>query len=183
MYGGNTTLKARGALSVAVPGELAGLHEAWKQHGKLPWTRLVQPAEVLARRGFKISPYLHMQMVRTESYILEDPGLRSVFTSKGKLLEIGDMCYNKKLAETLRAISKFGPRAFYNGSFGVNLVSDVKKAGGILTMKDLRTYRVKQKEPLSVDVLGLEILGMPPPSGGPPMVLVSIISTFYYCFS
>lgn len=180
MYGGNATLKARGGLSVAVPGLLAGLHEAWTLHGKLPWKRLVQPSEVLARQGFKISPYLYMQMVQTESYILEDPGLRSVFTSNGKLLKLGDICYNKKLAETLRIISEFGPQAFYNGSIGLNLVKDVKKAGGILTLRDLKTYKVKQKVPLSVDVLGLKLLGMPPPSGGPPMILVCISTTLRY---
>ena len=40
MYGGNATLKARGALSIAVPGEIAGLYEAWR--------RLVLPAARLA---------------------------------------------------------------------------------------------------------------------------------------
>lgn len=173
MYGGNTTLKEKGGLSIAVPGELAGLHKAWKQHGKLPWQRLVKPAEVLARRGFKVSPYLHMQMERTESDILLDSGLRSVFAPNGKLLKVGDICYNKKLADTLRSISKFGPQIFYGGLIGLNLVRDVQKAGGILTIKDLKRYTVKQKEPLATDVIGLKILGMPPPSGGPPMMLVS----------
>ena len=181
MYAGNTTLKAKGGLSVAVPGELAGLHEAWRQHGRLPWKRLVQPAEILARRGFKISPYLRMQMGQTESDILEDKGLRSVFAPNGKLLKIGDKCYNKKLADTLRAISKFGPQAFYGGLVGLNLVRDVQKAGGILTMKDLKRYSVKQKEPISTNVLGLEILGLPPPSGGPPMMLVSLCISLHWC--
>ncbi|TKY47618.1 Gamma-glutamyltranspeptidase 1 [Spatholobus suberectus] len=179
MYAGNTTLKAKGGLSVAVPGELAGLHEAWKQHGKLPWKRLVKPAENLARRGFKISPYLRMQMDRTESDILKDKGLRSIFAPNGELLKAGDICYNKKLAETLRTISKFGPKAFYDGLIGLNLVKDVQNAGGILSMKDLKSYTVKQKEPISTDVLGLKILGMPPPSGGPPMVLLLNILAQY----
>ncbi|RDY07016.1 Glutathione hydrolase 1, partial [Mucuna pruriens] len=179
MYGGNTTLKAKGGLSVAVPGELAGLHEVWTQHGKLPWKRLVKPAEILARRGFKISPYLHMQMEQTESDILEDKGLHSIFAPNGKILKIGDICYNKKLAETLRTISEFGPQPFYGGLIGRNLVKDVQNAGGILTMKDLKSYSVKQKEPLSIDVLGLKILGMPPPSGGPPMMLLLNILAQY----
>ncbi|XP_061337429.1 glutathione hydrolase 1-like isoform X1 [Gastrolobium bilobum] len=179
MYAGNTTLKAKGGLSVAVPGQLAGLHKAWKQHGKLPWQRLVKPAEILARRGFKISPYLRLQMEQSESDILKDTGLRSVFAPNGKILNIGDTCYNKKLAETLRTISKFGPQAFYDGLIGLNLVRDVQKAGGILTMKDLKRYTVKQKEPISTDVLGLKILGMPPPSGGPPMMLLLNILAQY----
>lgn len=174
MYAANATLKSKGALSVAIPGELAGLHEAWKQHGKLPWERLVNPAERLARLGFKISPYLNMQMTKTESGILADEGLRHIFTSNGKLLQPGVMCRNKKLAKTLRQISKLGPVAFYNGSVGSKFVRDVRKAGGILTMNDLRSYRVKVTKPLSIHTLGHKILAMPPPSGGPPLILVSI---------
>ncbi|XP_039114395.1 LOW QUALITY PROTEIN: glutathione hydrolase 1-like [Dioscorea cayenensis subsp. rotundata] len=166
MYGGNATLKASGALSIAVPGEVAGLHEAWKQHGKLPWKRLVMPAEHLARRGFRISPYLFMQMNRTKAGILADEGLRSMFTSNGELLQLGDTCYNKRLADTLGVISRHGPRALYNGSVGKNLVRDIRKFGGVLTMKDLQKYKVRVTKPISAEIMGLTILGMPPPSAG-----------------
>ncbi|XP_062149020.1 glutathione hydrolase 1 isoform X2 [Alnus glutinosa] len=120
-----------------------------------------------------------MQMVRTESGILADKGLRGIFASNGSLLQLGDICRNKKLAQTLRTISKFGPVAFYNGSIGLNLISDVQKVGGILTMKDLQRYRVKLKEPISANILGLKILGMPPPSGGPPLILMLNILAQY----
>ncbi|PON33587.1 Gamma-glutamyltranspeptidase [Parasponia andersonii] len=179
MYAGNATLKAKGSLSIAVPGELAGLHKAWKQHGRLPWARLVGPAERLARLGIKVSPYLQMQMIATESAIFEDEGLRSVLTSNGSLLKAGDIFRNKKLARTLRKIADFGIDAFYNGSIGFNLVRDIRRAGGILTMKDLQSYQVKVKKPISADIMGLKLLAMPPPSGGPPMILMlNILSQF-----
>ncbi|KAL5555911.1 hypothetical protein UlMin_038147 [Ulmus minor] len=142
MYAGNATLKSKGALSIAVPREIAGLHKAWKQHRRLPWARLVRPAESLACLGFKVSAYLRMQMERTKSGILVNEGLPSVLTSNGKLLQKGDICCNKKLAETLRRISDFGLEIFYNGTVGLDLVRDIKKAGGILTMKDLQTYQM-----------------------------------------
>ncbi|KAM2466706.1 hypothetical protein COP2_008879 [Malus domestica] len=179
MYAANVTLKGRGALSVAIPGELAGLHEAWKQHGRLPWDRLVRPAERLARLGFKISPYLHRQMVTAESGILANEGLRHIFSSNGSLLQTGEICRNIKLAETLNQISKFGPVAMYNGSIGSKLIRDVQKLGGILTMKDLQTYRVRLRKPVSADTLGLKILAMPPPSGGPPLILMLNILSQY----
>lgn len=185
MYAGNATLKAKGALSIAVPGELAGLHKAWKQYGRLPWERLVRPAERLARFGFKISPYLHMQMENTKLGIFADKGLRNIFTSNGSLLLPGDICYNKKLAKTLDRISDFGMQDFYNGSVGFNLVRDVRKAGGIITMKDLQRYKVKLRKPISASTLGLDLLAVPPPSGGPPMILVKFSMFFHYfkfCF-
>ncbi|XP_030500009.2 glutathione hydrolase 1 isoform X1 [Cannabis sativa] len=179
MYAGNETLKAKGGLSIAVPGELAGLYKAWKQYGKLPWARLVRPAERLARLGFKVSLYLEMQLIASKSDIFEDKGLQSVFTSNGNLLKAGDICRNKKLAQTLRKIADFGIEAFYNGSIGLNLVRDIQKAGGIVKMKDLQSYQVKVKRPISVDVMGTKLLAMPPPSGGPPMILMLNILSQY----
>ncbi|OAY79948.1 Gamma-glutamyltranspeptidase 1 [Ananas comosus] len=180
MYARNSALKSSGALSIAVPAEVSGLYEAWKQHGKLPWKRLVRPAEQFARKGFRISPYLHMQMEKTRSGILNDKGLRSVFTSNGDLLKPGDICRNRKLSRTFRAIAELGPDALYKGSVGINLVRDVRKLGGILTMKDLQKYRVKVQEPIKANVMGLTILGMPPPSaGGAGMILILNILAQY----
>ncbi|XP_013591011.1 PREDICTED: gamma-glutamyltranspeptidase 1-like [Brassica oleracea var. oleracea] len=180
MYGGNLDLKKRGALSVGVPGEVAGLFTAWKQHGKLPWKRLVSPAKKLAARGFKISKYLYMQMNTTRDHILADKGLSKLFVSNGELKKPGTLCRNPKLALTLRQIAKYGPKAFYNGTVGVNLVRDILKSGGIITLKDLQSYRVNVKEPLSNDILGYRLLGMPPPSsGGAAMVLILNILSQY----
>lgn len=180
MYRGNATLKESGALSIAVPGELAGLHRAWKEHGKLSWKRLVTPAENLARRGFRVSPYLFMQMESSRSAIFAEKGLRDMLTSNGELLQVGDICRNIKLADTLRKIAVFGIDAFYKGSIGVELVKDVQKAGGILTFSDLKKYRVRIRKPVSAKVLGLEIISMPPPSsGGASMTLMLNILSEY----
>lgn len=116
-----------------------------------------------------------MQMLRSESDILADKGLHDLFTFNGSLLRIGDICYNKELGKTLRALSVYGITPFYNGSIGVKLIKDITKSGGILTMEDLQQYQVRVREPIVADIMGFEIIGMPPPSaGGAAMVLVSI---------
>ena len=51
-------------LAVGVPGTVAGLHLAWKSHGKLPWKRLVEPAIALARDGFPLSESLAASLAR-----------------------------------------------------------------------------------------------------------------------
>lgn len=166
MYAKNPAAKKIGPLSIGVPGELAGLHLAWQQHGKLPWKKLVQPVIKLAAEGFVISPYLASNIKSLKNAIMADKGLRGVFTVNGKLLNVGDTCYNKKLAETLQAISDFGPSVFYNGTIGKKLVEDVQAVGGILSFEDLQNYRVEVTDPISAEVMGYTILGMPPPSSG-----------------
>ena len=42
------------ALAVAVPGSVRGYAEAHRRLGKLPWEKVVAPAVLLARNGFRV---------------------------------------------------------------------------------------------------------------------------------
>lgn len=162
----NGDSKIDGALSMGVPGELAGLHAAWTKNGRLPWKTLFQPSIKLAREGFMVAPYLANYIAKKAKLILKDPGLRQVFAPEGKLLRAGEICHNIKLSHSLELIAEQGPEAFYNGEVGERLIEDVKRAGGILTMDDLRNYRVEIPEAVSFNAMGYTIVGMPPPSSG-----------------
>ncbi|XP_043711893.1 glutathione hydrolase 3-like isoform X2 [Telopea speciosissima] len=168
MYENNPQSKYIGALSMGVPGEIAGLREAWSKYGRLAWKSLFQPAIRLARDGFVVAPYLGSAIKKSEKLIMADPGLRKVFAPNGKLLRPGDTCYNVELGHTLEAIAENGPQAFYNGTLGENFVRDVRQVGGILTMEDLRHYKVEITDAMAVNAMGYTILGMPPPSSGTP---------------
>ncbi|CAN6880243.1 hypothetical protein Bca4012_080577 [Brassica carinata] len=166
MYKSDEDAKSIGALSMGVPGEIAGLYEAWKRYGRLPWKPLFEPAIELARGGFVVAPYLGRAISKHSSMILKDPGLRNVFSRNGQVLNPGETCYNPELARSLEMISRLGPAALYNGTVGQKLVNDVKKAGGIITMDDLRSYKVRVTNAMASDVMGYKIYGMPPPSSG-----------------
>lgn len=45
----------QGGLSIAVPGNVKGLHHVWKKHGRLPWGELIEPTIKFAKDGFVIS--------------------------------------------------------------------------------------------------------------------------------
>ncbi|XP_068649273.1 glutathione hydrolase 3-like [Aristolochia californica] len=166
IYERNPQAKRKGPLSLGVPGEIAGLHVAWLQQGRIPWRSLFQPSIKLARDGFVVAPCLAGVLKTSQKAVMADPGLRRVFAPDGKPLVAGDVCYNPKLADTLEMVAEQGPGAFYNGTVGEQLVSDVRAAGGIITMDDLRQYKVEVTEAMRVDAMGYTILGMPPPSAG-----------------
>ncbi|EYU27245.1 hypothetical protein MIMGU_mgv1a023702mg [Erythranthe guttata] len=166
MYDNNAIAKYEGPLSMAIPGELAGLHTAWQKYGRLPWSTLFEPAIKLAKQGFAVSPYLGSRIAAQAKKIMNDPGLRQVYAPNGQLLKAGQTCFNLELGKSLETIAEQGPQAFYNGTVGERLIEDVRKAGGILTMADLRNYKVHVTDAVEVNTMGYTILGMPPPSTG-----------------
>ncbi|XP_048619164.1 glutathione hydrolase 3-like [Brassica napus] len=131
-----------GPLSIAVPGEIAGLYKAWETHGRVPWKLLVEPSIKLARDGFQVGSHLDFALSKNEAMIKNDNGLKSVFTKEGELLKKGDICYNTKLADTLESLAEKGMKAFYEEDVAEKLVNDVREAGGIITMDDLESYEV-----------------------------------------
>lgn len=151
---------------MGIPGELAGLHTAWLKYGRLPWKDLLQPSITLARDGFLVVPYLADAIRTKEEDVLADPGLRAVLAPNGRLLQTNDTCYNPALANALEVISTEGPQAFYNGSIGERFIEDVRNAGGVATMEDLKEYTVKVTKAMVANAMGYTILGMPPPSSG-----------------
>lgn len=166
MYNNDIKAKYKGALSMGVPGEIAGLHEAWLRYGRLAWKTLFEPAIKLAKEGFVVAPYLGSVIAVKVLDIMNDPGLRQVFAPNGKLLQAGEKCYNVELAHSLEEVAEKGPGAFYNGTIGEKLVKDVRQVGGILTMEDLRNYKVKVTAAMAANVMDYTIYGMPPPSSG-----------------
>ena len=61
-----------GGRSVGVPGTVAMLELAHRQHGKLPWAKLFEPAITLAEQGFKVSDRLHASL-EAEQHLRKDP--------------------------------------------------------------------------------------------------------------
>jgi gamma-glutamyltranspeptidase/glutathione hydrolase len=70
------------------------------------------------------------------------------------------------LAETLKAISQQGAQVFYQGWIGQAIVETIKKAGGVMTLDDLKIYKPVWREPLIGTYRNHTVITMPPPSSG-----------------
>ena len=161
------TVNHEGGLSVGVPGSVAGLHAAWKAHGRLPWKRLLNPAIEAARDGIPVSEWLSRDL-REEALprMKPYPASLAVFSREGRPLEEGAVLRQTDLAATLRLIAARGPRGFYEGETAERIEAAVKAAGGILTRADLAAYRPVVRQPLRGRYRGIEVLAPPPPAGG-----------------
>ena len=155
-----------GARAAAIPGTVAGLALAHKKYGKLPWTRLLQPAIRLASGGFPVS-YDLAKSLRSESGLLSrDPESRRIFLRNGREYEAGEMLRQPQLAGTLRRIAASGPRVFYRGAIARAIAATMEKRRGLIRIEDLRQYQARLREPLRGTFRGDEILSVSPPSSG-----------------
>ena len=92
-------------------------------------------------------------------------------TNNGEYLREGELLQNPALAETLEEIAENGADALYKGRIAENLVKDVRDAGGILTLNDMQSYKAVLRTPVSANVSGYIVYGVPPPSSGGAVVI------------
>jgi gamma-glutamyltranspeptidase / glutathione hydrolase / leukotriene-C4 hydrolase len=167
MFVGNPEAARRGVLSAGVPGEWHCLAELHRRHGQLEWSSLVTQVAQLAR-NFTVDAYLARQLSANRVGLARDAYLHDLFfdAASGEPKGAGDTVQWTELAKTFDAIAAQGIGALYNGSAGEALVADMRAAGGIITMDDLRSYAPVDREPLSTFFMGMEVLGAPLPFAG-----------------
>jgi gamma-glutamyltranspeptidase/glutathione hydrolase len=158
-----------GYLAVAVPGTVAGLYEVHRRYGKLSWQEVIKPAIQLADNGFvlsSIASWRSIQVYETrKDAILNNPAARQIFTRNGALYAPGDRLVQRDLARTLQAIAK-NPQSFYSGNIARAIAADMAKNGGLITLKDLSSYKPIWRTPLCGNFRKARICSMPPPSSG-----------------
>lgn len=166
MFAGESQKSRSGGLAVGVPGEIKGLHEAHKKHGKLPWKDLLQPTIDLAENGYQIT-LRSWEAAGSMKYLIEkDPGMRQLLFKAGKIIDLGDLIINKPLANTLKKIAA-NPDDFYTGALAEDIVKDIQDAGGIVTLDDLANYKVLNDKVLTDDIGDFTLHTMSTPTGGP----------------
>ncbi len=153
--------------STAVPGTVAGLLYAQKKYGSLPLKQVMQPAIDLAERGFPMSWDLTQGLIHRQKRLRQCQHFEAAFyPSKTEFFEFGTVLKRPHLAQTLKQISRNGRKGFYRGDVAKKLVEGVKQHGGIISLADLKNYRVVERKPVSGTYRGYTIMTMPPPSSG-----------------
>ena len=166
-----------GYRAAGVPGTPAGFEYAHKKYGsgKVSWKHLVEPSRKLAENGYILS-YRLAQLFKSAKGSLERyEDSKRIFLKNGEFYEEGDLFKQPDLAKTLARIKKYGAKEFYEGKTAKLIAEDMKRNNGLITLEDLKNYRVKERVPVSGTYRGHKIVSMPPPSSG-GIVLVQILN-------
>jgi gamma-glutamyltranspeptidase/glutathione hydrolase len=159
-----------GGMSVGVPGNLRLAELAHREHGRLPWARLFQPAIRLARDGYAITPRLFRALSVEGSLAGFTPwGRQQFYNADGTPKPVGTVLRNPELAAILERIAARGPEAFYTGPDAEALVRTVREAPrnpSTMTRDDVATYQARERAPVCGTYRTYRICGMGPPSSG-----------------
>ena len=154
--------------STGVPGVVAMLGQAQRDHGTLPWRDLFGDARDLARDGFIVSPRL-ARFIAAPAGQARTRWAEAYFTRPdGDRYVAGDRLGNPAYAETLARIATGGAEAFYRGPIAEGIAATVAEAPrpGGLTVSDIAGYRPIERGALCRPYRVYVICVPPPPSSG-----------------
>ncbi len=163
------------ALAVATPGSVRGYAEAHRLLGKLPWARVVAPAERLAREGFRVPAGLERELEEERALLLRWEETKRVFFPGGSPVAAGTLLKQPALAATLARIASDGPEAFHTGEIAARLVAFVRANGGVLSEEDLAGYTPVWRPAEEIRFGRFSVHTMPLPSSA-GMVLRSVLA-------
>ncbi|MDP2125470.1 MAG: gamma-glutamyltransferase, partial [Parvibaculum sp.] len=132
----------RGGGAIAIPGNVRGFALLQSRYGTRPWAAIVGPAERLAATGFPLSRAGARQLTDAAPLIAASPSLQAGFArSDGERPRELDRVTRVELAGTLALIRSLGVNGFYAGQTARALVAEASRAGGALSLDDLRDDR------------------------------------------
>lgn len=177
-----------GRNSIGVPGFLKGLEYAHDKYGSghiglhcCSWSDLVWKALKEVLKGVKITPhFLNATQTKISQDELESNDaqwLQEFIGQAHQQAYFNDISMYKKLIDSMKMIAQNGSKVLYEGGqLGLNMIQDL--GGGILTLKDLKEYKVKESQPYIGKIGSHHVMVSPSPSSGPE--LLAFLNTLEY---
>jgi len=175
-------LSLLGHLAVGVPASVDGILTLHQKFGKLPFSKVIQPAIDLAKNGFLLTQREAQVLNRYQ----DDFKKANFFTPhvvREEEWKEGDKIFYTDLAQTLERIQKDGKKGFYEGKTAELLLKEIERGKGILTAQDLQEYQSVWRTPLTATYKkDYRLITMPPPSSGGVALLQLMIGSADFPF-
>ena len=155
-----------GPKSATVPGTIAGFCLAHSKYGSLPLEQALEPAIHLAEQGLEVDWYTAMSISDEMERLVRYPGISGLMLNRGFPPTVGSRLVQRDLGQTLRAVAKSGPEAFYKGEIAEAIANEVRSGGGVLSIEDMGRYEAQEVSPVSISYRGHTVLGARAVNGG-----------------
>src|SRR5262245_48056088 len=162
-------------LASGVPGTVDGLALAHRRGGRLPWKRVLEPAQRLARDGFVMTENVDASIAAHKSKLAADPAAASIFLPGGEAPLVGSVFRQPALAATLDAIAERGEDGFYRGRVAREIEEGQKRTGGLITRGDLALYASRIRRPVQFQLGDAEVFTTGAPSSGPVLAQMALL--------
>jgi gamma-glutamyltranspeptidase/glutathione hydrolase len=163
-----------GPLSIAVPGHVDGLGLALEKFGTRSFADVMRPAMGLAERGIAVDWYLTLKVATMTRELGRYDSTRAVWLPSGypPVTPAGaplERLILKGLADTMRRLAQGGRREYYEGSVARDIVEDIRRMGGNISLEDLKNYQARIVAPIETVYRNAQIALAPGLTAGPSM--------------
>jgi gamma-glutamyltranspeptidase/glutathione hydrolase len=165
----------QGPGSIAVPGVVAGMEEAYRRHAKMPWKELLAPGAKLAGEGLLVDWWTTLMISSAAVDLRRYPASAAAYLQDGLPpnpqwgIKSVVRLPQGRLKATLEQLATRGPRDFYEGELARSMSADIKAAGGALSVEDLAAFRAHHREPLQIPYRGGKVFATPELTAGPTL--------------
>lgn len=170
-----------------VPGAWDGWMLWLDRYGHLELDQILAPAIEIAREGYEVGGQMEFWINRESNAIRNRPNAMEIYAPQERLLQEGDIVYQRDLANTFEALAaayetrrhEGHSRAiqaardyYYRGPIAQAIVNASNAGGGYFTLSDFHNFEAQIVDPISIDYSDtIEVFQNPPNSQGITMLL------------
>jgi len=164
-----------GPASIAVPGVVAGLEEAFRRYDRMSWRELLAPSITLAGEGLLVDWWTTLAIASSAAELRRYEASATAYLQDGlpPNPEWGIRSVVRlpqdRLKATLNHLATRGARDFYEGDLARSIATDVQGAGGTLSVGDLAAFHAHVREPLAIPYRGGVVYATPELTAGPTL--------------
>lgn len=168
-----------GAHAVTIPGAIDAWATILRDHGRLGFDTVLQPAIKAAEDGYVVAPRIAFDWHNSLDKLRAGTNTQRYLLPHGAAPVTGDVIRQPELGRTLRAIASHGRDGFYVGTVAQDMVETLQSIGGLHTLEDFAAHTTETTAPIGTSYKGHDVWQCPPNGPGITMlVMLNILSHF-----
>lgn len=158
--------------AVTVPGAVDAWARLLADYGTKSLEEILRPAITCAEDGYVVHPRSAHDWQGWVDKLSADKTAARLFLPGGRPPRPGEIIRQRELAETLRTIAREGRDGFYAGPVAEDIVSYLRRLGGLHTIDDFAAQTSDYETPIKSTYRGYDVYECPPNGQGIAVLLM-----------